>query len=149
MTLYVDFESSEPFSYLFQRQILKFFFTVQRKCSCFFCFFFFVFLAVTSFAKKLVINPQSLLSYLGFRCGCHKKEFTNNCICSAVCDLCDPGDCSLPDSSVHGIVQVILEWVAISPLGDLLYSEIEPAFPGSPAVQVDSLSLSHQGSPHK
>ena len=29
--------------------------------------------------------------------------------------LCDPMDCSLPGSSVHGILQVrILEWVAIS-----------------------------------
>ena len=28
--------------------------------------------------------------------------------------LCDPMDCSLPDSSVHGILQArILEWVAI------------------------------------
>ena len=29
--------------------------------------------------------------------------------------LCDPVDCSLPDSSVHGILQArILEWVAVS-----------------------------------
>ena len=29
--------------------------------------------------------------------------------------LCDPMDCSLPDSSVHGILRArILEWVAIS-----------------------------------
>ena len=29
--------------------------------------------------------------------------------------LCDPRDCSPPDSSVHGILQTrILEWVAIS-----------------------------------
>ena len=29
--------------------------------------------------------------------------------------LCDPIDCSLPDSSVHGVLQArILEWVAIS-----------------------------------
>ena len=29
--------------------------------------------------------------------------------------LCDPMDCSLPGSSVHGIFQVrVLEWVAIS-----------------------------------
>ena len=39
--------------------------------------------------------------------------------------LCDPIDCSLPDSSVHGILQArILKWVAMpsfrgsSPLGD-------------------------------
>ena len=30
--------------------------------------------------------------------------------------LCDPMDCSLPDSSVHGTLQArILEWVAMSP----------------------------------
>ena len=29
--------------------------------------------------------------------------------------LCDPMDCSLPDSSVHGVLQArTLEWVAIS-----------------------------------
>ena len=29
--------------------------------------------------------------------------------------LCDPVDCSLPDSSVHGIFQaIVLEWIAIS-----------------------------------
>ena len=27
--------------------------------------------------------------------------------------LCDPMDCSMPGSSVHGILQAILEWVAI------------------------------------
>ena len=32
-----------------------------------------------------------------------------------VSDSCDPVDCSLPDSSVHGILQArILEWVANS-----------------------------------
>ena len=34
--------------------------------------------------------------------------------------LCDPQDCSPPDSSVHGISQArILEWVVIPPPGDL------------------------------
>ena len=45
------------------------------------------------------------------------------CVCVCVCvwvvpscpTLWDPSDCSLPDSSVHGILQVrILEWAAIS-----------------------------------
>ena len=37
-------------------------------------------------------------------------------MCSAkLLQLCDPMDCSLPDSSVHGILQVrILEWSAMS-----------------------------------
>ena len=42
------------------------------------------------------------------------------CVCVCVCvaqfclTFCDPMDCRLPDSSVHGILQTrILEWVAI------------------------------------
>ena len=38
-----------------------------------------------------------------------KKRFTQSCL-----TLCDPTDCSLPGSSVHGLLQArILEWVAI------------------------------------
>ena len=41
--------------------------------------------------------------------------------------LCDPLDCSLPGSSVHGISQArILEWVAIPPPGDLPNPGIKP-----------------------
>ena len=40
--------------------------------------------------------------------------------------LCDPMDCSLPGSSLHGISQArILEWVAISFSRGLLLPEIE------------------------
>ena len=53
--------------------------------------------------------------------------------------LCHPVDCSLPGSSVHGILQ------ASELPGDLPDPGIEPR---SPALQADSLSLSHQGSPH-
>ena len=37
------------------------------------------------------------------------------CVCAQLClTLCDPVDCSSPDSSVHGIFQAgILEWAAI------------------------------------
>ena len=49
--------------------------------------------------------------------------------------LCDPMDCSLPGSSVHGIPRT-LEWVAIPFKGDLPYPGIEP---GSPTLQADSL----------
>ena len=49
----------------------------------------------------------------------------------------DPIDCNPPGSSVHGISQArILEWVAISFLGNLPNLGIKPA---SPAWQVDSL----------
>ena len=56
--------------------------------------------------------------------------------------LCDPIDCGLPGSSVHGILQArVLEWVVISfpgggGRGGLPDSGIEPR---SPALQADSL----------
>ena len=44
--------------------------------------------------------------------------------------LCDPMDCSLPGSSVHGILQArILEWVAIPFSRDLPNPGIEPGYP--------------------
>ena len=62
------------------------------------------------------------------------------CVCSVtqLClTLCNPMDCSLPGSSIHGILQErILEWVAMSSSGDLPDSGIEP---GSPALQADFL----------
>ena len=48
--------------------------------------------------------------------------------------LCDPMDCSLPDSSVQGIIQGrILEWAAIPFSGDLSNLGIEPMSLISPA----------------
>ena len=41
--------------------------------------------------------------------------------------LCDPMDCCLPDPSVHGVLQArILEWIAMSPPGDLPDPGIQP-----------------------
>ena len=49
--------------------------------------------------------------------------------------LCDPMDCSLPGSSVHGIPQArILELVSISYSGDLPDPGIEPTSFASPAL---------------
>ena len=63
--------------------------------------------------------------------------------------LCDIMACSPPGSSVHGILQArILEWVAMPPPADLPDPGIEPVSPATPALQVDSLPLSHQESPH-
>ena len=63
--------------------------------------------------------------------------------------LCHPMDCSLPGSSVHGILQArILEWVAMPSSGDLPNPEIKPmTSPASSAMQANSLPLSHPGSP--
>ena len=50
----------------------------------------------------------------------------------------DPVDCSLPGSSIHGILQArILEWVTISFPGDLPDPGIEPR---SPALEADALT---------
>ena len=53
------------------------------------------------------------------------------CVCTQLCPtLCDPMDCNLPDSSVHGIFQArLLEWVAISSPGDFPNSGIKPMSP--------------------
>ena len=60
--------------------------------------------------------------------------------------LCDPMDCSLPGSSVHGVFQArILECVAISTPGNLPGPRIKPASPASPDWQVDSLSQASPG----
>ena len=59
--------------------------------------------------------------------------------------LCNPMDRGPPGSSVHGIFQArILEWAAFSLPGYLPNPGFEPT---SPALQENSLPLSHQGSP--
>ena len=59
--------------------------------------------------------------------------------CSVVSNSLQPKElCSLPGSSVHGILQArILEWVAVPFPGDL-YPGIEPR---SPTLQVFSYTL--------
>ena len=65
------------------------------------------------------------------------------CVCMYVCvkllqlclTLCDPMDCCLADSSVHGILQArILEWVAMPSPGDLPDPGIKPTSLMSPAL---------------
>ena len=59
--------------------------------------------------------------------------------------LCNPTDCGLPGSSVHGILQArVLEWVAISFSGDLPNPGIEPT---SPTLQTYSSLAEPQGEP--
>ena len=53
------------------------------------------------------------------------------CVCVQLLQLCltlcDPMNCSPPDSSVHGILQArILEWVAIPFSKGLFRSRVEP-----------------------
>ena len=59
--------------------------------------------------------------------------------------FCDPMDCSLPGSSVLGILQEgIPEWVAIPFPRDIPNPGIKPR---SPALQADSLPSEPPGSP--
>ena len=88
---------------------------------------------------------------------CLEIKFKETSVCSVVQSYptCDPMDYSLPDSSVHGIFQPrILEWVVIS------YSRgnsqprsgtqgLNPHLLHLLHLQVDSLPLSHLGSPNK
>ena len=54
--------------------------------------------------------------------------------------LCDPMNCSLPGSSIHGILQArTLEWVAISTPGDRPDPGIKPM---SPALAGDFFTTS-------
>ena len=55
-------------------------------------------------------------------------------------DSCDPVDCGLPGSSVHGTLQArILEWVAISfSRGSSTHSDLGIEL-RSPALQADDL----------
>ena len=58
--------------------------------------------------------------------------------------LCDPMDCSLPGSSVHGDSPSKNTGVGCPPPGDLLNSRIKPR---SPTLQADSLLSKPPGKP--
>ena len=65
-----------------------------------------------------------------------------------MCDSLSPYGLYLPGSSVHWILQATtLKWLSCSPPGDLPDRGIESVSPEAPALQADSLPLSHQGSP--
>ena len=82
--------------------------------------------------------PHSFLFFLLIACVCARSLQ----LCPALCDLMD---CSLPSSSVYGILQArTVEWVAISFSRDLPDPGIEPV---SPALVGSSSPLSHLGSP--
>ena len=67
------------------------------------------------------------------------QEKVSVCACSVAqlgfsLTLCDPVDCSLPGSSVHGIMLArILQWVVFSMPGHVSDSGIEPTSPMAPA----------------
>ena len=62
---------------------------------------------------------------------------------------CAPKDCSPPGSSIRGILQArIVECGAMPSFRGSSDPGMEPASPEPSALQVDSLLLGHQGSPH-
>ena len=64
-------------------------------------------------------------------------EFFFYCPYARLCPtLCDPMDCSLPDSPVHGILQARIHGLPFPSPGDLPNPGIEPH---SPTLQTDSL----------
>ena len=108
----------------------------------------------------ILCNPMKL-QYLRFPCPSLSPRICEGqthvllvrdglfCCCLVISHFqlfCDPMDGSPPGSSVHGISQArMLEWVAISfSPGDLPDPGIKFT---SPALQMDSLPLSHLGSP--
>ena len=78
--------------------------------------------------------PMHYAKYICYLCAC---------VCVQLCLTL----CAVPWTVAHlsGIFQArILEWLPFPPPGDLPDSGVEPAFP---ALQADSLPLSHLGSP--
>ena len=75
----------------------------------------------------------------------HTRNTTSESEVAQSCPtLCDPMNCSLPGSSIHGIFRArVPEWVAPSP-GDLPHPGIEPK---SPALQADALPSELPGKP--
>ena len=62
---------------------------------------------VSCISRQVLYHEGHLRSRVGFFCRQAK-------LLQSYRTLCDPTDCSLPGSSVHGILQVrILEWVAV------------------------------------
>ena len=63
---------------------------------------------------------------------------------SSVVSDCDPVDCSLPNSPIHGILHArICNGLPCPPPGDLPAPGIEPVIPVASAFRVVSLLLSH------
>ena len=78
------------------------------------------------------------LFYLLLLC-CHSSKSVRRCMSAksfwSCLTLWSPVDCSLPGSSVHGILQArILEWVAMPSSRDLPDPGIQPTFLPSPAL---------------
>ena len=89
-------------------------------------------------------NKNQIERSHGKGCLKYNPACVHACSVTSVCPtLCNPMDCSPPGSSVHGILQARISRIGLPcpPLGNLPNPGIEPI---SPALQADSLPLSHQ-----
>ena len=107
--------------------------------------------------NKLVVARGKGWTCQNVQTSCYKKnkswachtQYLLRCVCVLVSQSCrtlwNPVDCSLPGSSVHGILQArTLEWFSCPSPKELPNPGIEL---GSPAWQADSLPSEPPGSP--
>ena len=97
----------------------------------------------------LLIKFWIFLKYETKSISCH---FSVVCVHAKSLQLCptlwDAMDCSLPDSSVHGILQArILEWIAISSSGGFSGPRDQTCISCSSGIAGRFLPLSYLGSP--
>ena len=94
----------------------------------------------------LLMRMRQTLQHPASRWGERKKGKRESEVAQSYPTLCDPMDCSLPGSSVHGISQAkYWSGLPIPPPGDLLNPGIEPR---SPALWADSLLSEPLGKPN-
>ena len=84
-------------------------------------------MAETNDSENFILRPNTDIPSL--------VEITCACCAQSCLILCHPMDCSLPGSSVHGILQArILEWVAISYQRIFLTQGLKSPFSASPVL---------------
>ena len=88
---------------------------------------------LTEAFRKKIFRPRRPFAYSG----------DGSLVAQSCLTLCDPMDCSPPGSSVGFSRQEYGSGLSFPPLGDLPDTGIESE---SPALQADSLLLSHWGS---
>ena len=78
------------------------------------CFIFYFLPIVVFFFITFVANIEKPMTFTKFEASLEGVPILNSHLYTAII-LCDPMDCSLPGSSIHGIFQArVLEWVVIS-----------------------------------
>ena len=92
---------------------------------------------IADFKGHAIVRALGVDVGQGDLASCSPKETNESEVAESCPTLCDPMDCSLPGSSVRGILQArVLEWAAASSPGDLPNQGIEPR---SPALWADAL----------